>query len=145
MRKLLFGLTLFIAVISFAIADPIDLRSYIDSGALYPDADSLKTVGTYSDTVFVVGANKLTCNVTLNDVATNVVLRLECSPNGVLWTNCDPDGNDTTLTTDGTYSFVFEHAAVFEHYRLYFVSEAGGTIANMYITFKVGDRVAREI
>ena len=132
---------LMLATASSSQAIVHDIRSFIDSGSRYVPADSLRAAATYSDTVWVTGARTIACDVYVVGLVTNVVVRLEGSNNGVNFMNLNATGANTTITADGQYSLIFENAAVMRYYRLYWVSEAGGTAAVIYPAFRVGDRV----
>ena len=63
-------------------------------------------------------------------IDTNVVMRIEVSNDGTNYCNRDENGVDLTITTNGTYDFVFKNKG---HYscRFVFVSESGGTAATV--------------
>ncbi len=138
MKKLflLLLLALFFAVPAEAAF--VDLREYIDSSARYVQSDSLDTATQYSDSVSVVGCTTIACDIFVSPaIVTNVIVRLLCSNNGTDWMNADT-GGDTTLTATGQYSMVFRDAVVFRYYKLYWVSESGGTAAKLMVGWRVG-------
>ncbi len=78
-----------------------------------------------------------TMAVTVANVDTNVVVRLEGSFDGANWFNLAEDGSDLTITADGTYAiFSRVHA---RYVRGRFVSESGGT--NATVTFQYRGRI----
>ncbi len=136
-----FNIALVLCLLLFAAsanAEFVDLRSYIDGTAVYTMTDSLDTATQYSDSVWVAGCTTIACNIFVSPaIVTNVVVRLLCSHNGINWMNADK-GHDTTLTATGQYSMVFRDAMVFRYYKLYWVSEAGGTSTKLLVSFRVG-------
>lgn len=73
------------------------------------------------------------CQYTVTNVNTNVVLRLEVTADGLNWFNADSAG-DTTVTANGTNSFLLRQTPSFKQ-RLVYVSQSGGTTAVVNVTF----------
>ena len=119
----------------------VDIRDYIDSGASLASTSTLDTAAQYSDVVWFTGARTLSCDMVITGIVTNVIVRLQCSNDTVNYMNCNADGTDTTIIANGAYSMVYTYAAVHRYYRLYWVSEAGGTAAEIIVSFRVGDRI----
>lgn len=68
--------------------------------------------------------------VTVANINTNVVIRIEASPDNSIWANADASGLDTTITANGTYLFVVPETPM-GYTRVNFVSESGGTAATI--------------
>lgn len=141
MKRLFFVLTLLALCIISVQSDPVDIRRYLDGSTVYAQTDSMDTAATYSDTVWTTGARLLVCDLHVTTIGTNVVVRLECSNDGVNFMNCSADGSDLTITVAGTHSIIYDRAAAHRYYRLYWVSELGGTAAKMLPSFSLGDRI----
>lgn len=76
--------------------------------------DAQKTTGAY-----------LSLQVTVADIGTNVVIRLEGSLDGTSYFNLSENEVDFTLTANGTYGYVLFAPVQFVRLRL--VSISGGT------------------
>lgn len=70
-----------------------------------------------------------TIAVTVVDINTNVVLRVEGSLDGTNWFNLSDLNQDTTITENGTYGFMA--TGMLYKIRVNFVSESGGTAATI--------------
>ena len=143
MKKLLYTL-LVLSLTAWVInawAITVDIRDYIDSGASLASTSTLDAAAQSSDIVWFTGARILSCDMIIADITTNVVVRLQCSNDATNWRNCNVDGSDTTITTDGAYSMLYTYAAIHRYYKLYWVSEAGGTDATIIVSFRVGDKI----
>ena len=81
------------------------------------------------------GNNKLTAQVVIAAINTNVVLRMEGTLDGTNWFNLSNLNTDTIITANGTYAFVWVGVAL--SVRLVFVSEAGGTAVTVATTMRV--------
>jgi hypothetical protein len=77
--------------------------------------------------------DNLVFQVTVSDVGTNVVIRLEGSLDATNWFNLDPAEADTTLTANGTTAYSVSQAPV-SYVRGQLVSLSGGTPS---VVFKV--------
>lgn len=140
MKKLL---TLFVLLVSLAIAvhaAPIDIRSYIDSGSTYSSSVTLTAAAQSSDVVSIIGARTIACDILIASIGTNVVVQLQCSNDDANYMNCDSDGNDITITSNGQYSIIYTTASVHRYYKLYWVSESAGT-PTIVVSFRVGDAI----
>jgi hypothetical protein len=72
-----------------------------------------------------VKATDLTFQVTVSDIGTNVVIRLEGSVDGTSYMNLAEDESDYTITADGTTGYVLYAPVNFVRLRL--VSFSGGS------------------
>jgi hypothetical protein len=77
--------------------------------------------------------DNLVFQVTVSDVGTNVVIRLEGSLDATNWFNLDPAEASTTLTANGTTAYSVSQAPV-SYVRGRLVSLSGGTPS---VVFKV--------
>lgn len=73
---------------------------------------------------------RITCQFTVANFTSNVVVRLEGSCDGVNWWNLDPSDNDYTVTANGTYAFIINDVALL-NVRFRFVSELSSTSATI--------------
>ena len=96
--------------------------------ALYPFTTAALTSLTAAGTTnsIKVNAQAVTFQVTVSDIGTNVVIRLEASLNDIEFFNLDQNETDTTITANGTRGFALNGCPV-EYVRLRLVSLSGGT------------------
>ena len=96
--------------------------------ALYPFTTAALTSLTAAGTTnsIKVNAQAVTFQVTVSDIGTNVVIRLEASLNDIEFFNLDQNETDTTITANGTRGFALNGCPV-EYVRLRLVSFTGGT------------------
>lgn len=78
----------------------------------------------------VPGRNNHTVMVTVANINTNVVVRIEMSLDNTNWGNADASGLDTTITVNGSTPFVLPDTPM-GYIRVNFVSESGGTAATI--------------
>ena len=76
------------------------------------------------------GRKNHTIAVTVANINTNVVVRVEGSLDGSIWGNLDYAGTDTTITSNGT-SMLTAELIPLAYIRFVFVSESGGTTATI--------------
>lgn len=70
-----------------------------------------------------------TIALTVANIDTNIVVRIEGTIDGTLAFNLSNSDTDTTLTANGTYGF--KHTGSLTGIRVNFVSESGGTAATI--------------
>ena len=145
-------IALFCLLFAFSrlFAAPIDLRSYIDSGRVYSNSDSLEFTGVgdasyagYSDTISVVGAMLISVEFifTRNGKTTAIcAIQLQGSKDGVHFVNTDSDNASITVTAVSATSattITFPYAPVYNQYRLYVDND---TLFSSIVKWKVGGR-----
>lgn len=104
----------------------------LTSGFEISSLAALTSVGVTSS-VLTAGVN-LCFQVTVADIGTNVVIRLEGSLDDTNFFNLDQSESDFTLTANGTYGYVLNGCPV-QYVRVRLVSLSGGTPS---VTAKVG-------
>lgn len=77
-------------------------------------------------TEVLCGGVNMTYQVTVSNIGTNVVVRLEGSLDQQGWFNLDQTNTDTTITANGTYGYALSGCPV-KWTRLRLVSISGGT------------------
>ena len=85
--------------------------------------------------VSMLGYTRAFITLLVASIDTNVVVRIEGTNDGTNWTNLSTANTDTTITANGTYSFVFVGCPA--SIRVTFVSESGGTAATIDTTVRV--------
>lgn len=101
-----------------------------ESGVLTAPGQSVTVNALYSD-------YKISAQVTVSSINTNVVVRLEVSNDGTNWVNANSSGTDQTLTANGSYMLAVSDIPV-SLARLLFVSETGGTAAVLNVNVLAG-------
>lgn len=86
--------------------------------------DDLEAVGV-SDAARTTGVN-FALQVTVADIGTNVVIRLEASVDGLNYFNLDDNNSDITITANGTYGYALSGCPV-QYVRVRLVSISGGS------------------
>lgn len=76
----------------------------------------------------------ITCQYVVAAINTSITVRQEGSNDGTNWFNLSSIGADTTITTNGVYSFVLSDISLYRT-RFNFVSETGGTAATIDVRF----------
>ena len=97
------------------------LPNYLKSGVY-----NLTTPGTQTAGLAVAYYTRITCQYTIANIGTNVVVRLEGSADGSNWSQLAADDLDTTRTANGSYMFIVNNVALTQ-VRLNWVSATGGT------------------
>ena len=111
----------------------VNIQTTAGSGAV-PDLGTLTAAATQT-TAYATEAgifSHVLQNV-VTAITTNVIVRSEGSLDGTNWFNLDANETDTTYTANGTYAMAYNGTLKF--IRLNFVSEAGGTAAEIAVTY----------
>lgn len=82
------------------------------------------------------GFSRLTAQLLVATINTNVVIRLEGSNDGTNWFNLNSSNFDTTITTNGVQAFTWQGIA--SQVRANFISESGGITATLDFVMRFG-------
>ena len=110
--------------------------AYRDSTSTFPDTlEALRLVG-YNPNIESV--DTIIYWVTVSGIGTNVVVRVEGSPDGAYngaWTNMASTDVNLTLTANGTYGMLYSKCGGIRYTRFLTVSNSGGTpVAEVWVT-----------
>jgi len=86
--------------------------------------NDLDAVGV-NDAAQTTGMN-FALQITVADIGTNVVIRLEASVDGLNYFNLDENDSDITITSNGTYGYALSGCPV-QYVRIRLVSFDGGS------------------
>jgi len=142
-RKLIALFTIALLVAAYAQGTVQNMAPYIDTGYYYPSAtsDTIKAHG-YSDTIQVIGANRIVAEIHVAAVAGTLFAVLLASNDSTHFTNLDATGDSLPMTVVGNYAIMFEHASIFRYYVLRFFEVTDGAEATYQ--FRVGSATNEE-